>query len=54
MGELRRTLYAVVETGYQGYPPGRAFDLALVAIILVNIAATAIVNRSMKKSRGAA
>ena len=42
MGELRRTLYAVVETGYQGYPPGRAFDLALVAIILVNIAATAM------------
>lgn len=42
MGELRRTLYAVVETGYQGYPPGRAFDIALVAIILVNIAATAM------------
>ncbi|MBL8690673.1 MAG: ion transporter [Rhodospirillaceae bacterium] len=42
MGELRRTLYALVETGYQGYPPGRAFDIALVAVILVNIAATAM------------
>jgi voltage-gated potassium channel len=42
MGEIRRSLYAVVETGYQGYPPGRAFDIALVAVIVVNIAATAM------------
>jgi voltage-gated potassium channel len=42
MGEIRRSLYAVVETGHQGYPPGRAFDIALVAVIVVNIAATAM------------
>jgi len=42
MREMRRTLYALVETGYQGYPPGRAFDIALVVVILVNIAATAM------------
>ena len=41
MGDLRRTLYALVETGYQGYPPGRTFDIALVVVILVNIFATA-------------
>lgn len=42
MGDFRRTFYALVETGYQGYPPGRAFDIALVVVILVNIGATAM------------
>ncbi len=42
MQEIRRQLYALLETGYQGYPPGRAFDLALVAVILVNVVATAM------------
>ena len=42
MGDLRQRLYALVETGHQGYPAGRAFDIALVAIIVVNIAATAM------------
>ena len=49
MGELRRTLYAVVETGYQGYPPGRAFDLALVVLagpfLVVTVAVLAVVVR---------
>ena len=40
--EIRRHLYALVETGYQGYTPGRAFDIALVAVILVSITATAM------------
>ena len=40
--ELRRHLYTLVETGHQGYPPGRAFDITLVAVIVVNIAATAM------------
>jgi voltage-gated potassium channel len=40
--ELRRSLYALIETGYQGYPPGKAFDIGLLVIILVNIAATAM------------
>lgn len=42
MRDLRRTLYAVFETGYQGYPPGRAFDIALTVVIVVNIFATAM------------
>ncbi len=42
MRELRRYLYALVETGYQGYPPGRVFDITLVVVIVINIAATAM------------
>ncbi len=40
--DLRRFLYALVETGYQGYPPGRTFDITLVTVIVLNIAATAM------------
>ncbi len=40
--DLRRFLYALVETGYQGYPPGRTFDITLVTVIVINIAATAM------------
>lgn len=42
MREARRSLYALIETGYQGYPPGRTFDITLVVVIIVNIAAAAM------------
>ena len=42
LADLRRFLYALVETGYQGYPPGRTFDITLVTVIVLNIAATAM------------
>jgi voltage-gated potassium channel len=42
MGEFRRSLYALLETGSQGYPPGRVFDVALIVVIIVSVLATAM------------
>ncbi|MBI1779581.1 MAG: ion transporter [Proteobacteria bacterium] len=39
MQRWRHAVYALVEGGQRGYPLGRAFDLLLVAIILVNVTA---------------
>jgi voltage-gated potassium channel len=39
MNRWRHTIYAVVEGGQRGYPLGRAFDIGLVAVILLNVVA---------------
>jgi voltage-gated potassium channel len=38
----RNAAYAVVEGGQRGYPLGRAFDLALIAVIVLNVVAVVL------------
>ncbi len=39
LNSLRGHVYAVVEGGRRGYPAGRAFDVFLIVIIILNVAA---------------
>jgi voltage-gated potassium channel len=39
MKRWRHQVYAILEGGQRGYPLGRAFDIALVIVILINVAA---------------